>query len=274
MPAKKIFAALFIILVAVGGFVAGLYLLQQRQNIDSPAAVPTGDAKIYIKPETGTYAIGDSFDVVVSFNTQGIPIAGIEAQLVYPYSGTTPEVSVQRVTISSGLSAGDWTCPTQGNRTEDGNVIIEIGCANTSAYGFVSTAETQLATINLKAERQPLTSPVTIRFDPANSTIKTRTDNRDILLTPESSGTYVIGQSTQATATVAPTARLTGTGSITATKTPTPTRAVTTTASVTVSETSTTPTPTALPDTGFVSPTMIGAVFGGLVIMGAILLAI
>lgn len=260
MPAKKIFAALFIIVVAVGGFVAGLYLLRQRQNASLPAAVPTGDAKVYISPEANQVAIGETFDSTISFNTQGIPISGIAIQLVYPFSGTSPEVTMQGISISSGLTSSDWTCPTQNSRTESGNVIVEIGCANTSSSGFVSTQNTDLATVTFKAERQPITSPVTMRFDPANSVITRKSDNQDILLIPESVGAYTVGEASQVTVTLTPTARPTGV-----------TRAVSPT---TGAVSSGTPTPTALPDTGAITPTLVGAIFGGLVIIGALVLAI
>ena len=271
MPAKKIFAALFIIIVAVGGFVAGLYLLKQRQNIQVPGAVPTGEAKVSISPETGTVAIGNTFDATINFNTSGIPISGVAVQLLYPFSGTTPEVSVQSIRVSTGLSVADWSCPTQNFKTEGGNVVIDIACANTSSTGFTSSQNTQLATITFRADRQPITSPLVMRFDNANSVITRKSDNQDILLIPVSSGSYTIGEPSQvtSTATPTPTTRLTGTI--------TPTRRVTVTVTPTLTTEITgelTATPTALPDTGMSAPTIMGVVFGAAVVFGAIMLAI
>jgi len=130
MPAKKVIVALLIIVVAIGGFVAGLVLLREQQNLVEEAAVPTGQAKVSITPETGNLNVGDTVQTNVSFNPANIPVSGVAVRLLYPFSGATPEVSVQSIQINQSLlSSGDWTCPTQASNIEGSNVIVDI------AYG-------------------------------------------------------------------------------------------------------------------------------------------
>ena len=255
MQAKKILVATLIIVVAVGGFVAGLFLLRQNQDIREEASTPTGTATASISPETGNYNLGDTINTTVSFNPKNVVINGVAVRLTYPFSGSTPEVTVTSIEVNSSLlSSGDWTCPTQDSSLSGEAVIIDIACANTSANGFTSNADTLLARVNLKVERAPQASPYVIRFDNARSVITRKSDNKDVLLIPATSGTYTVGGSTQkltGTPTVKPT------GSVTATPTPT-----------TVGKGGT------LPDAGVSLPTIFGVSLGVLLIAAAVLLAL
>jgi hypothetical protein len=273
MPAKKVFVALLIIVVAIGGFVAGLILLRERQDISEKAAVPGGQAQVSLSPATGNYNVGDTISMNVSFNPSNIAISGVAVRLTYPFSGSSPEVSVSSITVNSSfLSSGDWTCPTQNSSLQGGNVIIDVACANTSASGFTSGNDTLLAAVELKVDRAPATSPVTVRFDPSLSIITKKSDNQDTLLIPESTGTYTIaGASTEITNTPTPsTAKTSGT--------PTPSKKVTATptssASATVTPTTSAKGGAELPAAGVSYPTVLGAGLGILVIVGAILLAL
>ena len=57
MTAKKTITAVVVILVAIGGFVAGLLLLRQRQELREKAAVPGGQAQVSIFPTTGDFGM-------------------------------------------------------------------------------------------------------------------------------------------------------------------------------------------------------------------------
>jgi hypothetical protein len=273
MPAKKIVVALLIIVVAIGGFVAGLVLLQDRQDIEEEASTPTGTATASISPESGNYEVGDTIDTRVSFDPKGVVINGVAVRLTYPFSGSTPEVAVSSIEVNSSLlSSGDWTCPTQDSNLSGDTVIIDIACANTSAEGFTANTDTLLANVKLNVERTPQASPFVVRFDNVNSVIYRKSDNQDILLVPFSEGSYAIGG---AASTVTPTSGVTGT----VTPTPKTTLTVTPTPTSTLSGT-VTPTPTVttkggeLPDAGVSLPTVFGISFGILVIAGAVLLAL
>lgn len=276
MPAntKKIIVSLVVIVVAIGGFVAGLLLLRQRQELREEAAVPGGQAEVSLFPETGTFDIGDTFPVSIYFNTANIAISGISVRLIYPYSGTTPELVADNIEINSTLlSSGDWTCPTRNVAAQGGTTNIDIACANISAAGFATNANTLLATFDFTVERVPAINPVVVRFDPSQSVITQKSDGQDILLIPTSTGTYTVsGAAPIATPTptgvVTPTAVATPTPTPTTTLTPTPTSTV----SATLSPTATT-TP-ALPDAGVSYPTIIGITFGILLIVGSLLLAL
>ena len=260
MPAKKVIVALLIIVVAIGGFVAGLVLLRERQSLIEEAAVPTGTAEVSITPETGNFNIVDNINTSVYFNPANNVISGVAVRLTYPFSGATPEISVSSIQVNQTLlSSGDWTCPTQNSKLEGINVVIDIACGNTSAAGFTANTDTLLASVSLKVERAPTVSPLIMRFDPAKSVITRKSDNADVLLIPISSGSYTIaGAGTQVTNTPTPTTKLSGT--------PTPTKTATVSA---------TPTGTQqLPDAGVSYPTLFGIGLGAIVIVGALLLAL
>ena len=252
MPAKKLIVALLIIFVAVGGFVAGLFLLRENQTLQEEAAVPGGQAEVSINPASGNFDLGQTITTNVFFNPANIPISGVAVRLTYPFSGATPEVTVSSIEINDALtSSGDWTCPTQTSTEQGGNVVIDIGCANQSASGFTANTDTLLAKVDLKVEKAPATQPMIIRFDPALSLITRKSDNQDILLIPTSTGSYTIGDVVQATPTLAPTQAASGSPSGTITK---------------GGDT--------LPDAGIAYPTVFGLGLGIMVIVGALLLAI
>ena len=185
MTARKLIVAVLIIVVAIGGFVAGLFLLRERQQITEEAAVPGGQAEVSVDPSTGNFDIGDSITAGVSFNPANIAISGVAVRLTYPFAGATPEVTVESIEVNPTLlSSGAWTCPTQNATQQGSNVIIDIACANTSASGFVANTNTLLANISLSVEREPATEPFVLRFDPALSVITRKSDNQDILLIP------------------------------------------------------------------------------------------
>lgn len=271
MPAKKIIVALLIIAVAVGGFVAGLVLLQENQDIGEEASTPTGTATVSLTPESGSYEVGDTINTKVSFNPNGVVINGVAVQLTYPFSGTTPEVTVSSIEVNSSLlSTGDWTCPTQNSDLSGNMVTIDIGCANTSAEGFTANTDTLLANITLNVTKVPQASPFVVSFNNVESVIYRKSDGQDILLVPASTGSYVVGG---AEPTAVPTSPVTGTV--------TPTTKITTTVTPTsVPSGTVTPIPTAtskggtLPDAGVSLPTVFGVSFGILVIAGAVLLAL
>ena len=285
MPAKKLIVALLIIIVAVGGFVAGLFLLRENQTLTEEAAVPNGQAEVSVQPATGNYNVGDTINTSVYFNPANIPVSGIAVRLTYPYSGTTPEVTTdsQSIEISNAItSSGDWTCPTKSVSQQGSNVAIEIACVNQGAAGFVANSDTLLANIKLRVARQPQIQPLVLRFDPAVSRITRKSDNVDILLIPTSTGSYTVGGG----ATTAPTATIAPTVSVTTTPTTTP--RLTTTVTVTPTEADgigggdeeATPSGTTtkggetLPDAGVSYPTLFGVGLGVMVIVGVLLMAI
>jgi hypothetical protein len=281
MPIKKLAVVFVIIAVAIGGFATGLYLLRQRQDIREQAAVPGGDAEVSLTPATGNYNVGDTINTSVNFNTAGIAVSGIAVRLSYPFSGSTPEVSVSGIRVNTALlSSGNWTCPTQNASQQGGNVIIDIACANTSASGFTSGSDTLLANIDLKINRAP-SAALEVRFDPALSVVTRKSDNQDILLIPSSTGNYTIAGAVAVTSTPVPTAvqgtptpttiAASPTRVATGTRTPTPTVDAGTGG---IGETLT-PTPsTTLPDAGVSYPTLMGIGLGMMVLIGAALLAL
>lgn len=278
MPTKKIVVALLIIVVAIGGFVAGLVLLRQRQDLGEDAAVEGGQATVAITPDEGTYEVGDSISVGIHFNPSNIAISSVGVRMSYPFTGATPEVTVSSVDINpSFLSSADWTCPTQTDPRLDGNnVIIDIACANTGSGGFTANTDTLLADLTLYVER-PVSvniNPLTLRFVSQTSMITRWRDNQDILLIPESTGSYTISSTgTEPTQTPTPTGigdpgDLTATPTTTATVTPT--RVTTGTTTLTLSPTAA----ETLPDAGVSFPTLVGLGAGMFILLAALVLAL
>ena len=262
MPAttKKILIAFLVILVAIGGFVAGVLLLRQRQELREEAAVPGGQATVSLTPTTGDFKVGDTIKTSIFFNTANIAVSGVAVRLTYPFSGTTPEISASQVELSpSLLSSGDWSCPTKNVTEQAGNVNIDIACANTSAAGFSVNTDTLLATVKLTVNRSPSASPLVVKFDPNQSIITQKSNGQDILLIPSGTASFTFGG---VVGSPTPTTRLTGT--------PTPT------ASASVSATPTkkpTATPSGLPEAGISTPTFVGLAVGVLLILGSLMLA-
>ncbi len=275
MQPRKIAVVLLIIAVAIGGFVSGLLLLQQRQDIREQAAVPHGDAKVSISPQSGNFNVGDTINTSISFNTSGIAVSGIAVRLMYPFTGGSPEVSVSGIRVNSALlSSGNWSCPVQNASQQGGNVIIEISCANISAAGFTSTTDTLLAQIDLRINRAP-SAALEVKFDPALSVVTRKSDNQDILLIPTSSGKYTIAgaeETAAPTASPTPTIRTTATPTTRTTATPRPSATVT--SGIGGGEDSITPTIATLPDSGVSYPTVLGATIGIMIFVSAILLAL
>ena len=272
--AKKILVAALIIVVAIGGFVAGLRLLRERQELREEAAVPGGKAEVSISPTEGNFNPGDTIPASVYFNPANIAISGVAVRLTYPYSGATPEMIVENIEVNPSLvSTGDWTCPTQTSSEEGGNVLVDIACANTSAAGFTSNTNVLLAKVNFKVERAPAINPIIVRFDPAMSVITQKSNSQDILLIPASTATYSIAGGGAPTATPTPTTQVTATPTTATTGTPTPTTRLTPTSTVSATITPTTTKGGELPAAGISYPTILGIGAGILVILASVLLA-
>lgn len=275
MTPKKIVISIILILVLVGGFVAGLFLIRERQDIEEKAAVPGGDAEVSILPTSGSFDPGDSFPVSIYFNTANIAINGVSVRLFYPYSGSTPEIRASNIEINSILlSSGDWQCTTKDVTEVDGRVNIDIGCSIIAAEGFKTNADTLLATMDLTIERVPQVNPIEIRFDSTKSKVTQLTNGEDILLIPQSTATYTIsGAIAQPTATPIPTS--TSQPGVTVTPTSTPTPAITAVATPTPTSvpTAITATPT-LMESGVSYPTLVGLGIALFVIIGSLVLAL
>jgi hypothetical protein len=264
MPVKKIVASLVVIVVAVGGFIAGLILLQERQNINEKAAVPGGQATVTLSPASGSYKVGDTIKASIYFQTANIAISGVAVRLSYPYSGISPEVSVSAISVNSTfLSSGNWTCPTQNSSIQNGYIIIDVACGNMEALGFKTNTNTLLGTVDLLVNKAPVVSPLVVRFDPTLSIITRKTDNQDILLIPTSVGSYTITSTDVLTPT--PTIVLTGSPTPTSRISVTPTKKVTVTLA---------PTEAAITDAGVSYPTLFSLFAGVLLIAGSLYLTI
>lgn len=296
MSKKSILASLLAIIILAGGIVAGVFLVRQQQELREKAAVPGGQARVSLFPTSGSFKVGDSLPVSVYFNTSGVSISSIKLRLLYPFTGTSPEISASDIEINQVIEkSGNWNCPTKSVTTEGQNIAIDIACANISATGFSTNSDTLLATFDLTVNSIPQTNPFSLRFDPSQSIITQKSNGQDILNIPNNETGVAIftvslpdGPTPIPTKVIAPTSTVRPTATPTAAKTPVPTKVptatptvvktTTTTPSLTLTPTATrkvTPTSTAnLPDAGYAVPTYIGLGLGILLITIAVLLAI
>ena len=288
MSKKSIAASIFAIIVLAVGVYAGVILVKQQQDLREKAAVPGGQARVSLFPTSGSFKVGDSLPVSVYFNTSGVSISSIKMRLVYPFSGTSPEIVASGIEINQVIEkSGDWNCPTKSVTTEGQNIAIDIACANIGATVYSTKSDTLLATFKLSVDRIPQTNPFSLRFDPSQSIITQKSNGQDILNIPDPStgmATFTVNNDQGSPAPTQPVATIKPTATPSPTKTPTPTPTVkpslTPTGTVTVIPTSTlrpTATPTAsvqLPNAGYSAPTYIGIGLGLLLIVTAILLAL
>src|SRR3990172_2334799 len=105
MSGRSVVASILGVLVLIGGVVAGILLVRERQDLREKAAVPGGQARVSLFPTTGNFKVGDTLPVSIYFNTSDVSISSINVRLRYPFSGTTPEISASNVTINSVLAS-------------------------------------------------------------------------------------------------------------------------------------------------------------------------
>ncbi len=280
---KKILLGLLVIILLSAGVVVGLILVQQKQIFKQKAATPTGTATVSVKPATATFQRNVPNTVSVYFNTANISISGVSIRLTY----SNLSVAASGIQIDPALlgATGDWTCPVKSTTATGSTGQVDISCINTSTAGYSNSSDTLLATFVLTASQVPLQNPLIVSFDPQNSIITQKSDGSDILLTPASTGSYLIadaiGGSPTATPvpvigsptptptagpTQAPGATATPTPVPTATATATPTTAATTNPNATATATTSATNPP-IPVTGFDTPTLIGAAVGVMLLL-------
>jgi hypothetical protein len=292
MSKKSVIASILGVVVLAGGIIAGVMLVRQQQELREKAAVPGGQARVSLFPTSGSFNVGDNMPVSIYFNTSGVSISSIRLRLVYPFSGTSPEITASDIEINQIIEkSGNWNCPTKSITTEGQNIAIDVACANIGATGYSTNLDTLLASFKLTVNKIPQTNPFTLRFDPSMSIITQKSNGQDILNVPDSetataSFTVVVpsGPSPTPTKVLTPTPTKKPTATPTPTKIPTatPTVKLTTTPTTTLGATVTptkkiTPTPTSaaqLPDAGYAWPSYIGLGLGLILIVTAVFLAL
>lgn len=110
---RKAVATIFGILLLTGAIGAGAYLVQQQQSLKSQA----GSAVLSITTSNQNIKVGDTFNVVVSVNTEGLSATAadirvrydtsiLEAQKVQAFGNFMPVVLKQPVIDSTNTSSG------------------------------------------------------------------------------------------------------------------------------------------------------------------------
>lgn len=263
---KFVIGFLVLAILGVGVFV-GLLLVQQQQIFKQKAAVPTGTATVSIQPAQASFQRNTPNTISIYFNTAGTLVSGVSVRLTFSNLGVTAS-SIQ---ISPDLlSSGNWSCPIKSISSQGSTGQVDISCINTAEAGYSTQTDTFLASFSLTATQVPVVNPLIVGFDTQQSIITKKSDGSDILLTPQSTGSYtitdIIAQSPTASPLLvftSPTA--TPLGGLLPTITPTPTATASSTPTFFTATTSATVPP--IPVTGFDTPTIIGAAAGALLLL-------
>ena len=243
---KKVWIITLTLILAIIGVGAGIYLVQQQQDIRDEASVPDGVSEVYLQPATKTANAGETFPVDIYFSTGGETISAMSIQLQYSFTGTQPPLEVSEIIPNSSLLlTGEWSFPVKKIETLGSQIQVRLAAINLSTAGFSSTTDTKIATLNFQANAA---GSITMEFDPQQTKITQKSTAADILLTPISTGRYTVAGAPNPTAAPTPTPTTAGTaptstpvpGSPTATPTPTP---VTETSSSSTGNPTPTPTP-------------------------------
>lgn len=262
-----------------GGLAAAVTLVGQRQLLPKKASTPAGTVNVRLSPETASLNVGDFLPVQVNL----VPISGAKS-----ISGMTIKMSyaANGILANDGtvqpdatmISAG-WSFPIKRFEVSGNMVNVTIGAIYTAGI-YTLDSEVTVATVTF---RGAASGTATVSFDPAASKLQDASggSGQDILLTPSSTGTYVVGGGSTPTSTPTPTPT-TGTPTSTPTPTPTtgggnsPTSTPTPTPTSGGSNPAATPTPKpTIPVAGGIIPTVsILAVGAGLLLFGILLLAL
>lgn len=201
----KLKKALIIIISFVwigAALAAGVWLVGRKQLFQKKASVPGGIATVRFDPETAIKNSGEILTVQIPFDTAGEAISGITVIIDLSAGDETAPFTVIGVQPNSVLANGglDYRVTTFTD------LSVDIFAVSLEAGGFTPSGEVSLATVSLLAQAPGTTTAV---FDPVRSMITRSGAGGDILLTPQSIGTYTVA----------------GGGSPTLTPTPTPTEA-------------------------------------------------
>lgn len=220
----KLKKALIIIISFVwigAALAAGVWLVGRKQLLQKKASVPEGIATVRFDPETAIKNSGEILTVQIPFDTAGEAISGITAIIdLSGGDGMAPFIVIGVQPNSVLANAGlDYRVTTFTD------LSVDISAISLEDGGFTPSGEVSLATVSLLAQAPGTTTAV---FDPARSMITRSGAGGDILLTPQSIGTYTVAGGGSPTLTPTPTpteteSEPTGVPTVTPTSEPIPT---------------------------------------------------
>ena len=165
-------------------------------DLRNRASSPTGDITVSLDPAASTVAVNDTYSAAVKINAPtGTTITGAQFLLRYNYTDAVPEIEVtdsdtaaSGIQVEPGTTAMDVASNLVTVDPTAKTVSIEFAAAKSGA-GYTPTGEFTLAIIHFKANAP--TSGVTVSFNQSLSKVF-KSDGTDALLTPTTTGTYVV----------------------------------------------------------------------------------
>ena len=245
----KVILAVVGVLILAGGLALGLYLVRQRQELRSKAAPAT---TLKVSPASQSKLPGQTVAFTVLMGTGTNTISGVDLNLTYDPDA----IEVESILKGSGISAFDQITK---NSFDAVSGTISYSAFTATATAAVTGPSLEVLRITGRVLDDALSGSYQIAF--ASTTTTSGVENGENVLVGSTPGTLLVLAAAGATGT--------GTASPTATASATPTSSPTGTATASATPTST---PDELLDAGVSLPTILGAGFGALLILGSFLL--
>lgn len=233
------------VVILVLGIVVALQLVPEEQDVRQQAASPTGTAQIKFEPATLTLAPNETKEATVAINTKNQNIGSVMVLITYPFTGTTPPITVKSsdITVVPELSTEAWNCPIKQVNTTESKVSIAVTCIKTGLGTYTTGANYKnFFTFKIKAGAAAASQPVVMSFSTDETRMATAgasgDETEDIAAIPTSSlSVTVSGSAATPTPSASSSPTPTPTGSATPTPTPTPTSSATPTPTPTTATT-------------------------------------
>lgn len=184
---KKVLLILFVVVLLVGLGI-GLYLMQNPQLLKPKASCGEDACKatINFNPTTYTVTPGNSTDVKIALDTQGLEINGIN--IIVNYSATDfTEIQPTDFKLDSGIS--NWQIAfSKTSPPGKAEFTARYNVTQTSP-GYKTTGSVNFAVLTIKGISN---SQKTLSFDSA-SQVTVGVNATDLLFTPSGNATFTVG---------------------------------------------------------------------------------
>lgn len=153
-------------------------------NVRQPAENQAQAKNAMLSLSTGSQQVsgeGSKIPVTVSFGAGGEAVSAVVLRLLFEIPGGA-SANATDVKISPALlSGGSWVCPIRLTGVENGKVMVDLACINTSPTGFMASSSTPMATFDLNLNNGQFTTPLVMKVNDDLSAITRKVDGKNIL---------------------------------------------------------------------------------------------
>lgn len=176
---RKLFiglGAVVVILALVGGG-AGVYLTRESEDIRQQASTPSGSAQISLSPATGTLEGGDAQQIAVSLNLATTPVTLSSIELSIAFSGEIPtDLEFQPLQLQNFRTADTTLEDSPTGKT----LRVVYALAGTDGFS-ATTSRVNLGSLSFT---NPASGQMSLRFNASESKVVIQQSNVDILRPP------------------------------------------------------------------------------------------